>query len=146
MFMFSDEIMLTASRAWQGVIAHENVWTIDNRIIMAGAFDLSARVTHLPIFTLGFIDHPHQHIGVIDEVWREGHDILASGIVVLPPGRHPVGVDVDQRDAFVTMDSGDIADDVNLDSLTRITILSCQLRGFHIVSLPAWPDTYIEVA
>jgi hypothetical protein len=148
MFEFIDETDLTTLNPWTGVLAHEDRWTDDGRLIEAGALDLGELTVHLPVFDVRENNIDLGRIGTIDELWRNGNDIRGRGVVDLPPGRYTIGIDVIVDNDDMTFESDDdFRDDdgVNTFNLGRLRVTRGKVMRACVDSCPAWPDTFIDV-
>lgn len=80
---------------WRGVIAVEGKDTVDGRRIRPGALTFQR-----PPLTLMNMAGTQHAVGRVDDIARDGHLIIASGVTNLEPGDYPAGMDVVNPDAI----------------------------------------------
>lgn len=141
------------SAAFHAVLVLENEPSGDGRFINEGA--LTWRTPPLPLMWQRSNEERHRGaviVGRIDELWRSGNEIHASGIFDLgsPDGREAHRLVSEQIQRWVSIDADqlEIAEEELFEEGDdfRVVISAARVMGATICSFPAFPAAVIALA
>lgn len=132
---------------WSGVVAVVGVESVDGRLILADALDLSIGPSGIWLGDAGE-GVAREPIGTVEAVWTDGNLIRAAGtrlpvevprgLAIIVDGMHVAPQEpptvVEEEDGTVTVTA----------STKPMTVEHARLRMVYVTDLPAWPECVMD--